>query len=185
MQQWLKLLHWFFSKCFVFSYLLAIHGKFTINWLILHHSFLNKLIYLYIYFIYLQNRAKKQRKQNFISLSSPRTKCFTTRLTAQLTRKYCQLCFQTRGKKRTKNSMSYSVLARKRLGFWFPVLCLNDKAGAWHLPWKWSKVVYMDRKKNKRISDLVHTDRKRLMLSYILRKAHCHIVTNIYFHLDF
>ena len=48
------------KKCFVPSYLLAIHGKFAISWLILHHSFLNKLINLCIYFIYLQDRAENQ-----------------------------------------------------------------------------------------------------------------------------
>lgn len=46
------------NKRFVPSYLLAVHGKFAISWLILHHSFLNKLIHLCIYFIYLQDRAE-------------------------------------------------------------------------------------------------------------------------------
>lgn len=46
------------KKHLVPSYLLAIHRKFTINWLILHHSFLNKLINLCVHFIYLQDRTE-------------------------------------------------------------------------------------------------------------------------------
>lgn len=43
---------------FVPSYLLAIHGEFTISWLILDHPFLNKLINFCIDFISLQDRVE-------------------------------------------------------------------------------------------------------------------------------
>lgn len=72
--------------------------------------------------------------------------------------------------------MSYLVLARKRLGFWFPVLCLYDKAGEWHLPWKRSKLIYVNRKKKKK------SQKKRLMLSYTTWQYAFINVTNISFH---
>lgn len=117
-------------------------------------------------------QSRKLRKWSFISLSSPRIKCFANQI-------YNPASSIFKAEKQTqKTQWVIKYWPGRGYVFGFPVLCFYDKAEAWRWPWKWSKLVYVERK-----CMWIVTDRKRTdVVTYYVKNMILSILTKIPFH---
>lgn len=116
-------------------------------------------------------QSRKLRKWSFICLL-PRIKCFANQIFNP-----ASSIFKTE-KQTQKTQWGIKHWPGRGYGFALPVLCLYDKAEAWHWPWKWNKLVYRESK----CKGIGRDGKKTHIVTYCMKTVILSILTNIPFH---